>query len=135
MILRRIKSSGRRMASASQSTAHVLIVDDNLDHVQTMAYLLKMDGHHVDYAINGTVGLDLADRTKPEIMLVDIGLPDMSGLQLVRRLRAIEHLKQACIIAVTGGDIERAEALKAGFNDLIRKPVDLRALNEMIARR
>ena len=110
----------------------VLIVDDNLDQVHTMSYLLRDRGHHVDYAINGIVALDLAQRTRPEVVVLDIGLPDASGFLVARQLRRVPHLRNVWIIGVTGLAVERNEALASGFNELLKKPLDPNALEQLL---
>jgi len=111
---------------------HILVVDDNIDQVRTLTYLLRDNGHLVDYAINGIVGLDIAERMKPDVVLLDIRLPDASGLEVVRRLRSSGALKGTRIVGMTAYEISREDALKAGFDELYRKPVDPRALEELV---
>src|SRR3954463_2844182 len=97
--------------TAPQTALRILIVDDNLDQVHTLAYLLKDAGHHVDFAINGIVALDLAQRTRPEVVVLDIGLPDSSGLLVARQMRRMPHMKSAYIVGITGLAVEKSEAL------------------------
>jgi len=111
----------------------ILVVDDNLDQVHSLAYLLKDNGHHVDYAINGIVALELAARIKPEVVLLDIFLPDGSGLKLVDRFRRISGLEQVHIIGITGLQVDRAEVLAAGFDKLLTKPLDVAQLELTLA--
>lgn len=113
----------------------VLVVDDNLDHVHSMAYLLKDMGHHVDYAINGIVALEVAQRARPDVIVLDVVLPDTSGLTLVRQFRRHPELRSAYIVGITGKNIDRAQALAAGFDELLTKPVEPRTLESVIARR
>src|SRR5206468_4263077 len=90
---------------AAINALRILVVDDNLDQVHTLAYLLKDDGHHVDFAINATVALDLARRIQPDVILLDIGLPDGDGLKVCALMRLSPSLKKARIIAITGRPI------------------------------
>ena len=126
------------MAPAEKTAAHRRLrihnVDDNLDQVHTMAYLLKDMGHHVDFAINGIAALDVAERGRPQVVLLDIGLPDTSGFHLVRQLRLDPELKDAFIVGITGMNIDRADALARGFNELLEKPVDARDLEKVLTR-
>src|SRR5436853_7837763 len=94
----------------------VLVVDDNLDQVRSLALLLRGRGHVVDYAINGTVALQLAQRFKPDVVLLDLGLPDTHGAELARQIRGNPELRKTRILAITGlvGDDERERALAAG---------------------
>ena len=111
------------------------MVDDNLDHVHSMAYLLKDMGHHVDYAINGIVALEVAQRARPDVIVLDVVLPDTSGLTLVRQLRRYPELRSAYIVGITGKNIDRAQALAAGFDVLLTKPVEPDILQKAIGKR
>jgi DNA-binding response OmpR family regulator len=119
--------------TAPKKVLRVLVVDDNLDQVHTLAYLINSCGHHVDYAINATVGLDLAHRLKPEVILLDLALPDASGIKIGRKIRRIAGLENVYLIAVTGTGISREEVLAAGFDEFIRKPVQFSAIEALLA--
>ena len=123
-----LHSSGK---TQPRKRLRILVVDDNIDQVHTMAYLLKDRGHQVDYAINGIVALDIAQRSKPEVVILDVKLPDTSGLELARRLRRNPDLKDARIIGITATPLAREEALAAGFDELHRKPIDPRLLDTL----
>ncbi|HZQ75013.1 MAG TPA: response regulator [Burkholderiales bacterium] len=112
----------------------VLVVDDNIDHVRTMAYLVRDSGHHVDYAINGIVALELAQRTRPDVVILDVFLPDTNGFELARELRKNPQLKQAYVVGITGRDVERAVAMQNGFDELLHKPVHFRLIDELLSR-
>src|SRR4051812_213888 len=102
---------------AEQRSLQVLVVDDNLDQVHTLAYLLRDSGHHVDFAINGIVALDLARRLRPDVILLDIGLPDVIGTTILRNLRGMQNTRNAIIIAVTGRNLDEKELKAHGFDD------------------
>jgi CheY-like chemotaxis protein len=121
--------------TTEQKRLRILVVDDNIDQVRTLAYLVKDMGHEVDYAINGTVAWDLAQRTKPEVLLLDLALPDISGFDILRNLRADPELADTHVIAVTGIPVSRAEVLARGFNDMVSKPVEFRFLEAALNRR
>src|SRR3954465_7860767 len=131
-----IKPAGGDLGPASKTAPkavlRILVVDDNIDQVHTMAYLLKDRGHHVDYAINGIVALDLAQRTKPEVVLLDIKLPDTTGLELARQFRLNPDLKNTRIIGITATPLKREEAIAAGFDELHKKPLDPRLLDSLL---
>jgi two-component system response regulator RegA len=112
----------------------ILVVDDNLDQVHTMAYLLRDLGHHVDFAINGLGAIDLAQRMVPDVVLLDMRLGDTTGLNIARDLRRNAQLVRTTIVGITGFPVNRSEAAGAGFDDLLRKPVDLRELTSILAR-
>lgn len=113
----------------------VLVVEDALDTVQTMAYLLRSSGYPVEYAINGYSALTIAERQKPDVILVDMGLPDFDGASLVRRLKRLPGLESTRIIAISGrvGDDDARRALAAGCEQFIRKPVDPSRLEAIVA--
>src|SRR3954463_5078228 len=121
--------------TAPQTALRILVVDDNLDQVHTLAYLLKDRGHHVDYAINGIVALDLAQRLKPHAILLDIGLPDAKGTTVARNLRGMPGFENLFIVGITGLPLSREEALREGLDELLRKPIDTAVLDGLLAAR
>jgi signal transduction histidine kinase/DNA-binding response OmpR family regulator len=104
----------------------ILIVDDNRDSAESMAALLRIDRHDVHIAHSGPAALQLAATLKPEVVFLDIGLPGMSGLEVVRRLRDMPDTARSKIIALTGygqpDDYRRSMA--AGFDQHLVKPLD-----------
>ena len=113
----------------------VLIVDDNVDAADSLAQLLKGNGHEVETAYSATAALECLACRSPEFVLLDIGLPELDGYQLAGRVRALPHLSATRLIAVTGyGQAEdRQRARAAGFDDHLVKPVDLPALDRILA--
>ena len=113
----------------------VLIVDDNSDAANSLGELLRMDGHTTQAVFCAADALSNAESFAPDIVLLDIGLPDIDGYEVARRLRQAS-LTRTTIIALTGygqaQDRERARA--AGFDDHLVKPVDLAALATLLAR-
>jgi DNA-binding response OmpR family regulator len=110
--------------SEAAAQLRVLVVDDNVDQVHGLRYLLEDMGHVVAYAINGVVALERALEFLPDVILLDIGLPDVSGLNLARQLRRLPALKAAYILGITGLSIPSSEALAAGFDEVFTKPLD-----------
>jgi CheY-like chemotaxis protein len=108
----------------------VLVVDDNLDALETMAMLLEADGHHVERAHDGEEALDLARRFAPRVVLLDIGLPKLDGWGVARKLRANPDTAGAVLIAVSGyGQAsDRDRSRDSGFDDHLLKPVNLNAI-------
>ena len=92
-------------------------------------------GHHVDYAINATVAVDLAQRFQPDIVFLDLLLPDDHGAGVCRELKALPELKQTRIIAVTASSrmLDHQLALDAGCDDVLRKPVSPETYERLIA--
>ena len=115
----------------------VLIVEDNADAAETMQLLLEVHGHQARVAHDASSALAVADEFRPDALLLDIGLPDMSGRELVGILRSRPETSAALIIAVSGygtqRDIEASRA--AGFDQHLVKPVSPQALENALARR
>ncbi|MEO5692714.1 MAG: ATP-binding protein [Usitatibacter sp.] len=114
----------------------VLVIEDNEDARETLRMLLETGGHRVNAEPDGESGLATALRTRPEVMLVDIGLPRMDGYEVARRVRAdAGWTRRPLMVAITGygqaGD--RENALAAGFDLHLAKPVEPQRLLEIIA--
>jgi PAS domain S-box-containing protein len=114
----------------------VLIVDDNVDAADSLAMLLKSDGHEAETAYTASTALEAVERVRPEIVLLDVGLPQTDGYEIARRLRASNTVPGMRLVALTGygreEDRERARA--AGFDDHLLKPADMAALQELLGR-
>jgi DNA-binding response OmpR family regulator len=104
----------------------VLVVDDNLDTVESMAYLIKTMGHDVQFALTGFAAVNIASAFRPEIVLLDIGLPDTKGDRIARQIKSERGLENVRIIAISGRaeDEDRRNALAAGCEDYRVKPLD-----------
>lgn len=114
----------------------VLVVDDNLDAAHALRLLLEEDGHEVRVATDGAAGLAAAREYRPDYLLLDIGLPRLSGYEVVANLRADPALKDTTVIAVTGyGQMhDRARTAAAGFDHHLTKPVEFSALQKLFRR-
>lgn len=114
----------------------VLIVDDNPTNLKLVAYLVKAHGYEVDTATDADSALAAIAAHRPRVILMDLQLPGIDGLELTRRLKADPATSDIAIIAVTAyamkGDQEKAR--EAGCDDYVTKPIDTRALPELIAR-
>ncbi len=113
----------------------VLVVDDNIDAARMLAMVLQVMGHEVVVAHTSFDALDLAARTSLDACVLDIGLPDLDGNELARRLRAAPGTRDATLIALTGYSQEqdRARAVAAGFDHFMVKPVDIGKLTAALA--
>jgi PAS domain S-box-containing protein len=113
-------------SSAKDLRRRVLVADDNRDAADSLAMLLEMNGHSVFVSHSGGDALQLARRELPDAMILDIGMPDMSGYDVARRIRAEGWGGQIYLIAVTGwGQKEdKDRAIAAGFDRHLTKPVD-----------
>jgi signal transduction histidine kinase len=113
----------------------VLLVDDNADGAFVLAELLRHSGHEVRTAANGPAALEAARCWRPQAVVLDIGLPGMDGYEVARRLRLLEGMAGALLVALTGygRDEDRRHALEAGFNAHLVKPADPDELRQMLA--
>jgi DNA-binding response OmpR family regulator len=103
----------------------VLIVEDDIRHALTMGWMLEAMGHTYTIAVDPLAALEIIASLTPDIIMLDIGLPQMSGFQLCQSLRRFENLNKTLIIAQTGWDRPdyRARASEVGFHDYLVKPV------------
>jgi len=110
----------------------ILIVDDDPDHVETLATLLESAGHRVERATSPLYALTLVRRLSPEVVILDIGMPNLNGYEVLARLK--RHFTRARFYAVTGhsGDDWRKKSIEAGFDDHFVKPMDLGALDALL---
>lgn len=114
----------------------ILIVDDNATNLKLVAYLMKANGYTVDTALDAESAIEAIRHNHPDVILMDIQLPGIDGLELTRRLKAEPATRDIVIVAVTAYAMkgDQAKALAAGCDDYITKPIDTRALPETIAR-
>jgi two-component system CheB/CheR fusion protein len=114
----------------------ILVVDDNFDQAQSLAMLLKLMGHEVFVAHEGPAAIEEALRHHPDLALIDIGLPGMSGYDVARRLREYPELAGTVLVAQTGWGQEedRRRSAQAGFDHHVVKPLDLEGLQGVLAR-
>jgi CheY-like chemotaxis protein/two-component sensor histidine kinase len=113
----------------------VLLVDDNPDVVDSLALWLEALGHQVEIAHQGTQGISAARSFKPDIVLLDIGLPDMDGYQVARKLREHTHTQRLWIIALSGYDQKKIShrSKLPEFDHYLMKPPNLNQLQDLIA--
>ena len=112
----------------------ILVVDDNVDAAESLALLLQLSGHVTFSANSGMAGFAAAEEFHPDIILLDIGLPDINGYEVARRIRQQDWGKNIVLIAATGWgqDKDKEQALHSGFNDHLTKPIDFQKLNVLI---
>ncbi|WP_326540469.1 hybrid sensor histidine kinase/response regulator [Pseudorhodoferax sp.] len=120
----------------SLKSHNLLVIDDNEDAANLLAELLAETGHAVRVAHHPTAALRLFDEKVPDLALVDIGLPDMDGYALARRMRLHPQGGRARLVALTGygSASDRVQALASGFDEHLAKPVDPALLEQVIAR-
>src|SRR5512145_1199876 len=122
-------------SAARPSSRRVLVVDDNEDAAESLAALLRIFGHEVGVAFDGEQALALAPELKPDLVLLDLGMPRMDGHEVARRMRAAPWGAAIKIVALSGfGDSsDRARSLDAGCNDHLVKPVSPADLEHLLA--
>jgi two-component system cell cycle response regulator len=115
----------------------ILIVDDNPTNLKLVAYLMKANGYDVATATDAASTMTAIAARRPRLILMDLQLPGIDGLELTRRIKADPATRGILVIAVTAyamkGDDDKA--LAAGCDDYVTKPIDTRKLPELIARR
>ena len=119
------------------SRHRLLIVDDNVDSAESLAEVLALNGHEVRIAHDGATALIEAQSLRPDVILLDIGLPRMDGYEVARRMRQNPHLHAAILIAMTGygQEEDRRRSQEAGFDHHLIKPVDLAELGQLLSSR
>ncbi|MEP7009802.1 MAG: PAS domain S-box protein [Acidobacteriota bacterium] len=132
------KESLLPLAEAASPIAHrlrVLVVDDNVDAAVSLAMLLRMSGHDVWMAHTGSTVVEAMSEHDPNVVLLDIGLPGLDGLQVARRIRELPRHADVVLVAMTGygqeADHERSQA--AGFDHHLVKPADFSKVQEILA--
>jgi CheY-like chemotaxis protein len=120
-------------AAESEAVAHpgsrrlrILIIDDHRDGADSLALVLRMEEHDVRTAQDGPSGLQAATAWSPDVILLDIGLPGMSGYDVAHELRALPETRDSVLIALSGfgGDADISRSTEAGFTKHLVKPVD-----------
>jgi signal transduction histidine kinase len=126
------------MTNAEETTRtqrRILVADDNNDALESLATLLQLSGHEVYTAANGAIALESAEQHRPEVALLDIGMPKLDGYEVARRIRAQPWGAHITLVALTGWgqDSDRRRSQEAGFDSHLVKPLDLDKLTELLA--
>jgi signal transduction histidine kinase/CheY-like chemotaxis protein len=119
----------------SPQSLRIQVVDDNIDAAGTLATLLELQGHSVSVEHDGRGALRRARLERPQVLLLDIGLPDMSGYELSRQIRALPDMAGAMLVALTGygQGRDRHEAERSGFDHHLVKPASLEQVEQILA--
>jgi CheY-like chemotaxis protein len=112
----------------------VLIADDNLDAAESLQLWLQLSGHDVQIAGNGMEALRVAAEFKPDVALLDLGMPGLSGFDVARRIRESPWGSEMVLVALTGWghDEDRRQSAEAGFNHHLTKPIPPEAIESLI---
>ena len=120
--------------AAAPKVRRILVADDNCDAGETLAMLLRLDGHEVHVANDGLEAVEMFGRVQPEVVILDIGMPGLSGHEVARRIREMHSERPVILIAVTGwgqkADKDRAAA--SGFDHHFTKPVEPTVLSALL---
>ena len=125
------------MWGSGESPTRVLIVDDNVDTAESLALLLEVCGHEVRAVHAGADAVRAAGEFRPDAVLLDIGLPDVDGFEVARRLRAAPGFRDVLLVAATGYNRprDRDRAAEVGFDCYLVKPFDPTRLSHLLAAR
>ncbi|HEV7300219.1 MAG TPA: response regulator [Tepidisphaeraceae bacterium] len=129
--------AGEPVAAVGQDgrgVVQILLVEDHEDTGRLIARLLKGSGYEVDHATDIASALDLFRKKSFQLVISDLGLPDGSGLELMRQIRAIHQQVPGICMSGYGTDGDLADSREAGFNEHLVKPVDLKILEATISR-
>src|ERR1700731_4844102 len=121
--------------ATNEKTLRVLVVDDNRDGADALGLLVEELGNQVHVTYGGAKALEVATAFRPDLMLVDLVMPEMDGCGLVSRLRQIPAFAQTKIVAITGQKDQehKSLAMKAGCDTVLLKPVSLTEINAVLA--
>jgi len=119
---------------AAQRQRKVLLADDNADALETMAALLEIEGHEVQTATDGNRALEVGAQLRPDVAILDIGMPHLNGYEAAAKIRESDWGRQVVLIALTGWGQEQdqARAREAGFDHHCTKPVDIDRLLQLV---
>ena len=115
---------------------NVLLVEDNEDNLQLVRFLLERDGYTVTAAHNGREGLELARKVLPQLILMDLSLPEIDGWEAAQELKADPRTAHIPLLALTAHTLpgDRKRALSMGFDGYISKPIDVGKFSENISK-
>jgi CheY-like chemotaxis protein len=120
---------------ANRTSRKILVADDDQDSAESLALLFQLMGHDVRAAQSGLAAIDVAAEFRPDLIVLDIGMPGLDGYEVCRRIRQHDWAQTIVIAALTGWsrDEDRDRSEQAGFNHFLVKPVDPKALEDLIA--
>ena len=132
----RKESASPRLNGSSTPPRRILIADDNRDGAETLKIYMQMQGHEAHLAYTGAEALAVAAAVQPEIGVIDIGLPDMTGYEIAERIRHEAWGDKVTLIALTGWgqDADKRRAIAAGFDHHCTKPIDPGDLERLFTR-
>jgi CheY-like chemotaxis protein len=123
-------------AGNGQQQRRILLADDNRDAAETLAILLRLEGHEVELAHDGEAALRSYEARRHDVALLDIGMPNANGYEVARRIRALPEGRGVLLIAITGWaqDGDKLESREAGFDHHLAKPIEPESLIRLLER-
>jgi two-component system CheB/CheR fusion protein len=120
--------------SPKRTGRRILVADDNRDAAESCAMLLSLDGHEVVAACDGAIAWEYFQQFKPDVAILDISMPTMSGDDIARCIRRNREHDTALLIAISGWvrDTDKMRSYEAGFDHYLAKPVDYEALSRLL---
>jgi two-component system cell cycle response regulator DivK len=114
--------------------ARILIVEDNMDNYELVRYVLEREGYDVFLAVNGRDGVDAARAQKPDLILMDLGMPEMDGWKATQELKADNETRSIPLYALTAHTLphERKRAIEAGCDGYLSKPIQMKGFLNVV---
>jgi CheY-like chemotaxis protein len=118
------------------SKGRILVIEDNVDNYQLVRFILEQYGYETFLAVSGLEGVEAARIQSPDLILLDLALPEMDGWEVAQRLKADPRTAPIPVVALTARTlpVDRQRALEAGCADFITKPIDIGALLRIVER-
>jgi len=116
------------------SKGRILVVEDNMDNYELVRYVLERAGYDIFLAVNGRDGVDAARAQKPDLVLMDLGLPEMDGWSAIEKLKSDDVTKNIPLYALTAHTLphDRKRAMKAGVDGYLAKPIQMKLFLDVI---
>ena len=132
-----VPAAPRARVNGRSTHRRILLADDNRDAAESLAIILRLEGHEVELAHDGPAAMRAFTETRPEVALLDIGMPGSNGYEVARQIRAEPGGEGVLLVAITGWaqDADRARSREAGFDHHLTKPIEPDALIELLAGR
>jgi two-component system cell cycle response regulator DivK len=136
MLRERCSNIARQNGGASGMTVTILYIEDNFDNRLLVRRVLEADGYHVVEAEDGLQGIEWLKTQTPDLVLMDINLPEIDGYEVTKRLKQLPTMTNVPVIAMTANVMkgDREKTLAAGCDGYISKPIDIDSLSDDIAR-
>jgi CheY-like chemotaxis protein len=118
----------------TMGSARILIVEDNMDNYELVRYVLERAGYDVFLAVNGRDGVDAARAQKPDLILMDMGMPEMDGWKATKKLKSDEETRKIPLYALTAHTLphERKRAIEAGCDGYLSKPIHMKGFLNIV---